>query len=367
MKMDKGLINITWLVYALIVFEILYMISPFAFFYYSAYGLPLRYLQSHTATAWLVQFILPHFSHSGSALVNLSNAVAWPLIIAGLLLFIAGFVQIYYAKFFKKREVTGGLYNYIRHPQYVSLAVLGLGTFLVYPRFIILIAFVTMLFLYYFLARYEEKECLNKFGQPYADYLNKTGMFLPRLNLIKTRSLPAILPEKGVSRALSIILLYIMIMATTIVAGYGIREYALSTIASYSDASSFVLSLTDMNKDEIRKIYEMTMKNDEAKVRISSGKKHLVYILPEEWHIPELPVSFQREHVMPENISGYLYKVLVTSVVSIDKTATGNGIIKNAMGFSPDVLVFVNMKQNNVVKVMDPPAAKWAGIPVPLF
>jgi hypothetical protein len=61
--LSKGLTASAWLAYTVIVFEILYMISPFALYYYSLYAPPLRWLQSHEATAFLTLSILPHFTH----------------------------------------------------------------------------------------------------------------------------------------------------------------------------------------------------------------------------------------------------------------------------------------------------------------
>jgi len=73
----------------------------------------------------------------------LSNTLllaAWPLILLGLMLFFMGFVQIYWAKLTGKANVEVGLYRYIRHPQYVALAIVGLGTSIYWSRFIVLIA-----------------------------------------------------------------------------------------------------------------------------------------------------------------------------------------------------------------------------------
>ena len=369
MDTKKGLKKFAWLVYALIVFEIIYMISPFAFFYYSAYKLPLKFLQESESTSWLVQFILPHFAYSKSAIVNVHNQIGWTILLVGLVLFVGGFCQIYYAKLFKKREVTGGLYKYIRHPQYVSLAIVGLGTLLVWPRFLILITFVTMIFLYYFLARFEEKECLEKFGDKYAEYVQKTGMFFPRLGLLSRFSVPKLkfLPERGVTRILAICFLYIVIMAATLSFGNAVRNYSISNIASYSDNDSFVLSLTDLNRDEIKNIYEITLSSGEVRAKVLSDKKYLVYILPEAWHIPELPASFKPEHVTPKDYDRNLYKALITEAIVQNEAATGNDLFKSAIGFDPSILAFVNVKEKSVTRTMNPPTSKWAGIAVPLF
>ena len=149
-----------WLLYCLIVFEILFMISPFALYYYSLYAIPLNGLQELAGLAWLTLHILPHFSYHDSVLGNVLILISWPLILAGATLFLVGFVQIYWSKLTRKDSVTVGLYRYIRHPQYVALALVGLGTTVFWSRFLVLIAFSSMLYIYYFLAVYEERICV---------------------------------------------------------------------------------------------------------------------------------------------------------------------------------------------------------------
>ena len=51
--------------------------------------------------------------------------------------------------------------------------------------------FVTMLFVYYLLAKAEERECEAKFGASYLEYKAKTAMFLP----LKSIKSPHILPK----------------------------------------------------------------------------------------------------------------------------------------------------------------------------
>ena len=75
--------------------------------------------------------------------------------------------------------VTGILYRRIRHPQYLFLAIAGLGLLLFWPRFFILILYVNMLFVYYLLARHEEQRMLEQHGGSYRAYMNQTVMFLP--------------------------------------------------------------------------------------------------------------------------------------------------------------------------------------------
>ena len=80
----------------------------------------------------------------------------------GLFLFLLGAGQIYMAKLLRKGAVTGGLYKYVRNPQYTAFSIMGLGVLLIWPRTIILVMYMTMLFAYFYLARREERECQKK-------------------------------------------------------------------------------------------------------------------------------------------------------------------------------------------------------------
>jgi class 3 adenylate cyclase/protein-S-isoprenylcysteine O-methyltransferase Ste14 len=159
-----------WVFYAAIVFEVLFMSLPFALYYYSAYGPSLNLLHESAWTAWLTGFFLPHFSDTSSPVLNRLWGLSWALMLLGAVLFFVGFLQIYWAKIWRRELVTGGLYAVAQHPQYLGLAIVGLGTLLDWPRFLTLIMYITMLFLYGFLARWEEERCLQKFGESYRAY-----------------------------------------------------------------------------------------------------------------------------------------------------------------------------------------------------
>lgn len=53
--------------------------------------------------------------------------------------------------------VKSDFYARVRHPQYSFLALAGLGLLIVWPRFILLIIYIQMLWFYYLLARSEEE------------------------------------------------------------------------------------------------------------------------------------------------------------------------------------------------------------------
>ena len=110
------------IVYLLIGLEIIIMISPFAAYFYSGYGPLLNTLYAFPATAWLTGFFLPHAVVAKSDVLNFINGFGRTLFSLGIIAFLIGAFQIYTAKIRRKGVVTGILYRWIRHPQYLFLA-----------------------------------------------------------------------------------------------------------------------------------------------------------------------------------------------------------------------------------------------------
>ena len=216
-----------WIFYVAIVLEILFMISPFALYFYSLYGPTLNLLHLSPWTSWLTGFFLPHFSVTSSPLLGYAKAVAGTLILVGVIGFAIAFVQVYWAKLLRKGAVTSGFYRVVRHPQYVALAVLGLGTLLLWPRFTVLLMYVTMLCLYSYLARHEEELCLERFGDEYRSYYDKTGRFLPRM---VERYLPEPRGSRGAIASLGV---WLVLAGVAVACGFLLRDYSLNQVAGF--------------------------------------------------------------------------------------------------------------------------------------
>ncbi len=78
--------------------------------------------------------------------------------------------------------VTAGPYQWVRHPMYTTFAVIGLAYFLVSANwFIGLIDFVVYGMIVLSVLGLEEATLLEKFGEPYREYMQHTGRFLPGL------------------------------------------------------------------------------------------------------------------------------------------------------------------------------------------
>jgi len=197
--------------YVLIGFEFFYMISPFAVYFYSVYSPGLDFLNDSATLSWLGQVFLPHIvSSSNSVILDILPMVGMSIAMGGFSVFVLGAVQVYYTRLTRKKEVTGGVYRFIRHPQYAALMVSGAGLLILWPRYIALVSFITMLFFYYFLARVEERECETRFGSSYLLYKGSTAMFFPWPVNRLTRLIQP--PEKGVLRYLTISFYYVFML-----------------------------------------------------------------------------------------------------------------------------------------------------------
>lgn len=366
-----------WVFYLLIAFEIIYMISPFGLYYYSVYGKGLNFLNNNPATVWLAGFFLPHIAETSSLILNNYKDVGWTLAVIGFISFCIGAGQIYYNKFARKKAVTGGIYNFIRHPQYVSLSICSFGLLLVWPRYLVMVMFINMLFIYYFLAKAEENECEGKFGKSYTEYKIRTHMFLP----FKIPSADKLLelPKSGIKRYAVIATIYLTIISTSVVLANRLKIYSVGKLYTLYSDNSATISLAKTEGDTLEKIIEIALKNTNVqKILASAGNnsntKYLNYVLPSEWYIPDIPMNNSKKiirgHDTPGNYNKNLFKVLFMQAVLKSKTinAEQNKIILNTIKRKPVIEVEVELNQNRVVQIENPPeTVMWGNIPTPLF
>lgn len=115
------------------------------------------------------------------------HIVSWILLTASLLLAIHGFRLLRVAGSPSgdiedtTELITSGAYQYIRHPLYCSLLLLGVGVFLKRPTLLDCSFLVILLISVYATAKVEERDNLIKFGHAYRAYMEKTRMFIPFL------------------------------------------------------------------------------------------------------------------------------------------------------------------------------------------
>ena len=155
------------------------------------YGFPLTiYLLSGWLTSRFPE--INWFSHESSHL--LQTLLGWRgdahfsplhilsniLIFGGLILLAVSWKVLYRAQ--RNFEIAHtGPYARIRHPQYTAFIVIMVGFLVQWPTLPTLLMFPVLVWLYKRLARREEKEALEIFGEKYARYAEKTPRFIPQI------------------------------------------------------------------------------------------------------------------------------------------------------------------------------------------
>ena len=359
-----------WIVYVVIVFEILFMISPFALHFYAAYGPMLNVLHEWPGTAWMTKFYLPHFTETTSPVLNALHVIGMLLIVSGLTMFFAGAIPVYWSKFRKGRAVTGGPYWFIRHPQYVGLVITGAGAALVWPRFLVLVTLVLMIFMYVLLAEWEEQLCVSRFGDDYRDYQRRTGRFLPKR--IGQR-LPCLMPASGAGRAVLLPFLILCSIAIAVIAGFQLRNWSLSRIAAVYDEHTAVISTALLADEDLKKTYQIARSDPRIQAILEQTRemRFIVYIVPKEWFLPDLPLDKENPpggHHVPSEFDRLHYKVLFARARFHGSPPSGVDIVKASYGRDPLVVAVVDVGEGAVTEIRTPPShVKWGDISTPMF
>ena len=97
----------------------------------------------------------------------------------GILLIIYGWRAIHKARR-EGKLVTTGLYSYTRNPQYVGFLLITMGLNVMYLTVITLILWPILAALYWKLAKREEKDIEEQFGEEFTEYKRKVPAFIPR-------------------------------------------------------------------------------------------------------------------------------------------------------------------------------------------
>ena len=296
-------------IYGLVMFEVIIMISPFAFYFYAAYGPTLKWLNRSKATAWLTGFLLPHSVFTTSPFLEF---LRWDLgryaFGLGLASFFLLVVHIYGSRLFGRMVVTSGAYRYIRHPQYLCLSISAFGLFTMWPRMIIFLLFVGMLFAYYFLARVEERRMLI-LEPGYTEYMRSTGMFFPGNPGGRVYGLLlGGLPNQRLAHRLAIGSSALVLL----VAGIGLRGYTLGHISRSIDASNVeVISVYPMTPEEMRHIVALALADSHVQESLHREQyaTFVVHLLPHDYGMIGMFADVESHHMRPGNVhlSGFKY------------------------------------------------------------
>src|SRR5262249_48652199 len=298
------------IIYGLVMFEVVIMVSPFAFYFYAAYGPTLKWLNHSTATAWLTGFLLPHAVFSTSPFLEF---LRWDLgryaFGLGLLAFLVLAAQIYGSKLLGRKMVSSGVYRYIRHPQYLSLGISAFGLFTMWPRMIIFLLLVGMLLAYYFLARVEERRMLAV-DPSYADYMRRTGMFLPgNPGGHLYRLVFGGLQNQRFAHRLALI----GVLALVLLLGFGLRAYTVRHLTSTAVSPDMeVVSVYPMTSATMEQLVALALSDPSVQqaLRREEQAVFVAHILPNNYGMIGMFADVGTHHMAPGNVRLSRFKYL---------------------------------------------------------
>ena len=226
------------IVFFIMAFEVMIMISPFAFFFYSVFNPIFHWLDAYPMTRWLTHFFLPHMVMPATLLLKIIRISGSVLFVLGCVTFIICALQVYLGKIFKWGIANRGIYRFVRHPQYTSLGILGVGMAILWPRFIVLATLSIMFILYYFLAKDEERRMVARYGNSYKEYKRDTGMFFPDIAKSKVSTQVPIRPFNTKN-------IFTLLSVTAIVIGTGFvcRSVTINSLRLYSKDNITLVSI----------------------------------------------------------------------------------------------------------------------------
>lgn len=365
---SKGSRRLFWTAsafYALIAFEFFYMASPFGVYFYSVYGPGMDWLQALPIADWTLWFILPHLvEDTRSPVLNYVEIFGLTLLFGGLLAFAIGAFQIYRAKVTKSGAVTGGVYRYIRHPQYSALILASLGMLLVWPRFLVLFSTSCVILAYVLLARSEERLCLRSFPD-FSAYMATTGMFWPRLSK-RIGSRPI-----GTFRLL---VGFVMTVALVTAGAFGLRSAAIGSLYTADTDAGVFLSVAHIDEADLTSIAQIALEDVDVQEAISAAAAEgqlLAYVLPTEMYVSEIPMYLPTGetfgHSVPLTADPTQWKVILTKA-EFGAGHDGDNILREAVNKLPLVEVHLDLSTWQITNRYAPPKDEfYNGRQVPIF
>jgi protein-S-isoprenylcysteine O-methyltransferase Ste14 len=279
MTRSRGLFGGVIVLYFIVALEVLIMISPFAAFFYAAFNPVLLFFARWPATRWLAAFFLPHMVLPPGLILQTVRVAGSVLFVAGAVIFLICAGQVYFHKFFRRGPALGGLYRWIRHPQYLALGATGLGLAILWPRFLTIVLWAIMVGLYYLLARDEERRMVNQFGKRYRQYMARTGMFLPRgleraADRLPIRKSPMLRPLLG----------FVLLMVVAITGAFALRAYTIARLPLWSEGRITAMAILPGDSAMLENRMGAVLELPEVKSRLDqSSGPILCYLVPQNY------------------------------------------------------------------------------------
>jgi hypothetical protein len=151
--------------------------------------------------------------------------------------------------------------------------------------------------------------------------------------------------------------------------------------ALYSEDAVFI-SVTEVDERTLEHLVVTALADPEVRTRLAragsgASTKVINYVLPAELYVSEIPMNpvegagagAHGEHFLPRDYDRSSYRIVFTRAeVRTGDEVEGKGILLNAVRRVPIVEVTIDLLQNTVAEIKEPPASvAYEGIPVPLY
>ena len=282
--------------YWMIMLEGILMASPFGILLYSFYDPFLAWARHSELTAWVAAFFLPQSVYAtNSAFIDFIRYGEY-LFYVGLAGFLISATPVYWAKLRRKGMVSGFIYAYIRHPQYLFFMLSAFGLLVIWPRMMMLVLFLLMSLFYFYLAKFEERR-MQALYPGYAAYMRRTAMFLPgnpggRLFDL----LFGWLPSRALARSMAILSIVIAAFAGAI----GLRSLSVANLSMAALPDQRILAISIFPHDDayLRGAVAKALAGERVQDALDAQGKvsFTAHILPKDYGMLGKFVSINERH-----------------------------------------------------------------------
>jgi protein-S-isoprenylcysteine O-methyltransferase Ste14 len=111
-------------------------------------------------------------------------AMGYAFVVTGLVMIVKGWIKVYFSS---NQLVTDGIYGVVRHPQYTGIFLAVFGQLVHWPTIPTLVLGPVIVLAYVHLARREEAQLIQRFGDAYLVYRQRVPMFFPKWQTVRKR------------------------------------------------------------------------------------------------------------------------------------------------------------------------------------
>ena len=148
-----------------------------------------------------------------------------------------------------------------------------MGLAILWPRFLVVVLWLAMIFVYYLLAKDEENRMQRQHPETYREYMESTGMFLPK----------RVEDAVSFSTIAGKVVLYVLVCTFAIGGAFLLRDYTVNHLPLWAGSNVVVLAVLPEDKQMMEHRMGDILQLDEVKSRLKENGPYLAYFLPTDY------------------------------------------------------------------------------------